>query len=644
MLKKMSQAKNHNKFLSCFSLISIVFFGLYSPAFSQATTKTVTETKTVTTSGTGEKESPPTKPCEGIANKNHFTKRVELYYYRNANLLIDIINKNLSPHPGCASVLPPNALQAGQGVGQGGGNIIILYGSNLYIKDTERLIAIIDLPLSGIDLQLWGLQISSKKAEKLSETMIKVRGEINLTQKLIRNLYSLLQDSLREELYNKNFDSKYQQKVIEAGYKKVFAEDRPVSLLDISLIGNSLKKPDEFYIKLAKILMELEKTEPEYKKYFEAMRSRPGSPPPFERFFRSRRLEPKCMKWSEKSKSQKMKCEIWEWISNKETDVANKTAISRRKSNLQFAKAYRDFIQNPKDFDPGQLLETADISNIQLRNLSNDFQKDIEDFFIRPTLTNIQKIVRESKGVSFAQVGRTTISTLSGVTTTINSSSTSVFQVSPQAKTLDQLLQRATTLQESVAPFVPNVGEAEVASAGPIPVSNLIGLLVAFSEQQTVPVEVETGTNLTFTPGILRDANSAELNINLTVTDPIFTSTAEEGTPKFSRIGKQEIKTSVYTRAFDFFDLSTFTNQATVDGGRVRIPVIGHLWQAIFGGIPVFGDLFSFPRGNQTVLHESLILTNSFIRPTPLSLNFYLDPDLKKEIIKENFELENFNY
>mgnify|MGYP001801098410 CR=1 FL=1 len=118
--------------------------------------------------------------------------------------------------------------------------------------------------------------------------------------------------------------------------------------------------------------------------------------------------------------------------------------------------------------------------------------------------------------------------------------------------------------------------------------------------------------------------NSAELNIDLKVGDPAFSSTADENAIKdrddITRVGIHEVQTTVYTQALDFFDLSTFTNQATLSGGRAYFPVVGQLWRAIFGNIPVLGDLFSYQRGPQTVLHESLLLTNSFITPTSLGL------------------------
>lgn len=557
------------------------------------------------------------------------SKRIELYYYRNANKMVELLNKLPYAEPGCASELTANSVSLGTQVGQGGGNVVFLYGTELYIENIQRLITTLDLPLPGINLQLWGIQVSSKNPRRLAEAMVKVRSEISDTQQLLRELFGRLQGEIVKELSNSdNFDPRYRKLVNELGYGKVFESSRNISLLDISVVGNSVKNPADFYLNLANSLQDLETNDPRYSKYFEDMRSRPNSPPPFERFFRSRGLKPECMSGKSSKTKHGTRCEKWEWKKNKLW--TNQLAKTKQKATLNFALQYADFVSNPEKFDADELLLTADVVNTGLQNFSDSFQKDIEDFFIRPTLLRIQDKVRHTKGVTFAQVGRTTISALSGVATEINSKSTSVFKVSPPDKTFDQLLDRASTIQGSITKVVGPIEEAaDAASAGPIPVSNLIGLVAALSEQQTVPIEAETGTNLKFTPGILRNSNSAELSIDLTLTDPTFKGTSDTDPTKktsISRVGAQTIKTSVYTQAMDFFDLSTFTNQATLDGGRFRIPIIGQLWNSIFGGIPVFGDLFSLRRGNQNIYHESLILTNSFITPTPLGIGLLFPP------------------
>jgi hypothetical protein len=70
----------------------------------------------------------------------------------------------------------------------------------------------------------------------------------------------------------------------------------------------------------------------------------------------------------------------------------------------------------------------------------------------------------------------------------------------------------------------------------------------------------------------------------------------------------------------DFFALSTFSNQSTLNGGRGYVPIIGTVWRGIFGEVPILGDLFSWKKGPKKVLHESLLLTNSFITPTAMAM------------------------
>ena len=482
--------------------------------------------------------------------------------------------------------------------------------------------------MPGIKLQLWGVQISSTDPERLAQTMVKVRQEIDLTQQLMRKTYKILQVRLAEKLQNKEdfFEERDIDLVTKLGYENVLEADRSISLLDLVVVGNLVKDPLAFYKKTYKNFVALENTDDRYKKYFDAMRER--NRPPFERFFRSRGLIPFCISPQKPSES----CKNWDWKKRKEEDEdVSLLAQGRKKVMLVFAEQYAIFRKFPKDFKPEKLQQSADVVNTDLSEFSYYFQKDIEDFFVAPTLDNIRDIVKDEKNVKFAQVGRSTVSSLSGVETLINSKSVSTFQL-PQSPNLQELLARAEALEQEVAKFIPTEtlpgasGSTEIASAGPLPISRLIGLAVALSEQTSKPIEAKAGTNLTFTPGILRNLNSAELNIKLEVTAPEFKGTAEEDTIQISRVGKQEVETTVYTQALDFFDLSTFTNQATLDGGRFRIPVIGNIWNAIFDSIPGFGDLFSFSQPNQTVLHESLLLTNSFITPTPLGLGLLYNP------------------
>lgn len=590
------------------------------------------------------------------------SKRVELYYYRNAENIVSILSKLPLEAPGCVTTLPLNDIPdiEGKGVGRGGGNIISLYGTKPYIENAQRFITSLDLPLPGIDLQLWGVQISSKDPDELAETMSEVRWRIGETKRLLGDTLAAIegvsQFTLQEQNRGITIDFDFRDRMQSLGYEDAIdGLGGKLSILEIFLVGLAVDNAPNFYQDLynnylakgevinGKFVAENEKIQP----YFDALKD--TNRPPFERTFRSRGLEPYCAeheKPKQQDENEELKCEKWKWkpvpieVNDSQDSTRNLpiyyadkiTANYGRKVLLEFGLHYTDFINNPNQFDPEELQRTASALDELLQSRSDMLQKDIEDFFIKPTLKMIQEIVAEDDEVEFAQVGRSTISTLNGVETTVNTKSTSGFQIS-QSQDLGQLLSRAEELQGAIAKFLPTgaLGDgaevAETAATG-VPVSRLLGLAVAAMEQNSTPLEIQTGTNLAFTPGISRNLNSAELNINLTVTDPVIPPTAaENGVPPISRIGKQTMNTTIYTQALDFFDLSTFTSQASLDGGRARIPIIGNIWNAIFGAIPGFGDLFSTPRGNQNVYHESLILTSSFITPTPLSLGNLYSPN-----------------
>lgn len=598
------------------------------------------------------------------------SRRVELFYYRNGGNVANLVNeffaqaqqenpaqgKQEKPgetYIGCATILPENSSinsrhvpdtssgaapgdtvpVFGEGVGRGGGNVILLRGNRAYINRAHQLIAPLDLPLPGIDLQLWGVQISSGRPDRLAQVMTNVRGEISLTQQLVQDTFTLFQLEAQKTLTigrqnpdradpnRPSLDPQFVGIADVLGYSHVFRSTRDLSILDIFLIGKAVEDPVEYYKSLYNAVVKgridqegrFVASDKRYQSYFDVMRQK--GRPPFERVFRSRGLKPDCVTYNPNDG----KCEQWTWVevypgSVQSLDNAN------RKTILEFAFHYADFISSSQYYNPEALQRTSEVLNSEVRGFTSLLQQDIEELFVRPTLTNIQGQVARSRAVSFAQVGRTTIATLSGVETEIQSRSYSVFEI-PEDPDLKELLQRAVSLQSSLDNFIPtNDLGASIGSAGPLPVARVIGLIAALSEQRARTDEVETGTNLTFTPGVLRDLNSAELNIDFSIVNPSFSPTQTRDAINISRVGQHEVQTTVYTQALDFFDLSTFASQATLDGGQAYFPIIGQLWQAIFGSIPGFGDLFSFPRGPQNVLHESLLLTNSFITPTSLGL------------------------
>jgi hypothetical protein len=292
---------------------------------------------------------------------------------------------------------------------------------------------------------------------------------------------------------------------------------------------------------------------------------------------------------------------------------------------LEFALYYGQLIHQPQKVDPYRLQQSADALNTRLQYATDAVNADMQDLFVAPTLERIREIVRGFKDVEYAQVGKVSVASLSGIATSITSKSVNQFDVTPPLR-LSELLTKAKTLSDSVGGFVPNPADNLV---GAMPLAQVIGLVGALGEDRTVWRELNSGVSVTVTPNVLRNMNSAELQVNLKTGDPVGSGTTQQGVPPLSRVSQHDVTTTVYVNALDFFDLSAFASQATLNGGRGYVPVVGPVWRGLFGEIPYAGKLFSWQRSPQTVFSESLILTNSFITPTAMGVAVLYPTELK---------------
>jgi hypothetical protein len=260
----------------------------------------------------------------------------------------------------------------------------------------------------------------------------------------------------------------------------------------------------------------------------------------------------------------------------------------------------------------------------------------METLFVEPTLERIREIVRHFKDVEYAQVGKTSVASLSGIKTEVTSHSVSAFDVTPPLR-LSELLDKASKLSNSVAPFDP-----EHNVVGALPLSQVIGLIGALGEERSVWRELQAGVSISITPTVLQNMTSAELVVDLKTGDPQG-ATREQGVRPLSRVSQHDVKTSIYVAGLDFFDLSAFASQSTLGGGRGYVPVIGPIWQGLFGSVPVAGKLFSWSKSPKNVLQESLILTNSFITPTAMGVAVLYPTDLIDPVTgkKEQYDFDS---
>lgn len=171
--------------------------------------------------------------------------------------------------------------------------------------------------------------------------------------------------------------------------------------------------------------------------------------------------------------------------------------------------------------------------------------------------------------------------------------------------------------------------------AGPVSASQALALLSALSREESRWEALDSGITLNLTPILMRDQSQAEVDVDLSIGYPetkdeskkptvIFRASDDKAKPR-SRIAQSSLKTKVYVNTMDLFALSSFSNQTTVTGGRWYVPLVGTIWEGLFGDIPVLGGWFSFKRKPQNMQHQSIVLANTLIVPSAMGMASYFN-------------------
>ena len=542
------------------------------------------------------------------------SEKVKLYYMRQATN----INKMLT------EIGTSSTLLNGLVVKNSTEDELVLFGSRKKRDNAHRIIAALDLPRPGVIMEMWGIQITSKKPDEMAQAMALIRQEINRTQQAVRNTYRQL-ETLTVKYIPDVSSSDPGKPGVNEPFRKVLEDDlfyhsalrldHQLSLADILLRMTAANNASEALAHIANDLDEWLNTN--YSIYVnemnrqaekgrnkdEAIKTRT----PFERFLTGRGLTREGKQWENGG------------------DIDRRAQIARL-AVLDFAYQYGRLIHAPQSFSSYHLQQASEALNTRLQNATDAINLDMQDLFVEPTLERIRKIVRDFKNVEYAQIGKTTVASLSGVQADVTTKAVNNFEVTPPL-TLTEVLTKAKTISDNVNGFIPKPADNLV---GGMPLSQVIGLIAAFGDDRTVFRELQAGISLSITPNVLRNMTSAELKLDLKIGDPQQTVPPDKVKP-LSRVSQHNVNTSIYVDPLDFFDLSAFANQSTLDGGRGYVPIIGPVWRGLFGEIPIAGKIFSWKRGTQNILNQSLVLTNSYITPTSMGIAVLYPTDLIDE-------------
>lgn len=538
---------------------------------------------------------------------------------------------------------PPKFTAQSQGT-----DTILVIGPPDKVSMARRLLVTVDIPRAGVNLDLWGIQISSDSPRRLAEFLDCIRGDIDVAKARVRETFQRLAAFAESQIRPADFDPAFYELFTgqplndslaepagRLAYTNALSADRPLSLTDILLRLTAARNAGEKNRQLANSLLHWLESDPDFGE--EVIRRRKEGHPPFERFFRFRGLA-----WREPRSSgppSRLNGPDGKVRTNPPSgwydpelpslpdrpgtpgpdDVpptqANRYASMSRIALLRFALDYQDYVERPTQFAGYYLQNAADALNGRLQLGATALSLDIRDLFLTTTIKRIRDKVRDFDGVSFSQVGQTTLATLSGSAASVTGTSVNAIDYTPPLK-LGDVVERANKISSSAGGFFPAAAIPEG-----LPAAQLFGLVAALGEDRTLWRELNAGVSLEVTPNILRDQRSAELELKIDIGSP-EAGTREKGVPPLSRVSQHTVKTKVYVDSLDLFDFSTFSEQVTVDGGRSRLPIIGHIWQGIFNDIPVIGDLFSWKNSPKKRYHQSLILANSMITPTIIGVAY----------------------
>lgn len=556
-----------------------------------------------------------------------------------------------------AAPWPAGSANCGQvvGINIGTPRSIAIYGNREGREALKRFIGSLDLPLERVNMDLWAIQISSASSARLSEVMSEVQHVVNQTREAMQETY--------KEFSNLSISGKKPggagaQDLVGLGFGDALALDakNPTlsltqMLLRLTFAGNTdaetFDNYDEAALNICNFFVRKAKEDPKYKLFnefegkeleaYNIKRIFNDDPPrafrrPFQGFmttglhqtFNHKQRQPACGDSAID-------------LSGKNYEKQNELLRLRRNAIIEFAKQYKAFDTNYHrddptlpEYDPKSLAKAAAVVDGMMNPVVQAINRDIEDYFLLPTLFKIRQIVGRNRGVEYAEVGRTSIAGINGLTVEVKSGISSAFD-QPTPLRLSNWLKDASEESSTINNLFP---ELQAMRAGPVSASQALALLSALSREESRWEALDSGITLNLTPILMRDQSQAEVDVDLSIGYPetkdeskkptvIFRASDDKAKPR-SRIAQSSLKTKVYVNTMDLFALSSFSNQTTVTGGRWYVPLVGTIWEGFFGDIPVLGGWFSFKRKPQNMQHQSIVLANTLIVPSAMGMASYV--------------------
>jgi hypothetical protein len=549
---------------------------------------------------------------------------------------------------------------------------IIAKGSN--ISELQAIIAKLDFPLERVNMDIWAIELASADSARLANIMDQVNREIDHTRQAMQLTYKKLTDNARTidiefvdpntKQPNFSFIENYllrksgaigdqRLSLTDALYRINMANKAGIDIdkdIDKDVISPTFQRQinvyDQFANKLCEFLVS-ERYRQRFSRFnqFEGRELKnyeiqsiftndpiPAFRRPFQRFQEialhqrfPNTSQPKCSDGNLKSQPKDLQLQAQqEWYRRQGTlrrylDLFEQKGNYTSHSHPPFSSS--SSISNSFSISKNHFATKFDS---MLSPIIEAINLDLEDFFVKPTLHRIKEIVGRDRNVEYAEVGKTSLAGLNGVPSTVKSLNINSLD-EPTPLRLNQLIEDSAKLNADTDKLFPTLSKIPIVSgANALSANSALSVIAALSkEEERWRTISSNGINLVITPTVLRDRTTALLDVNLSRGMPDKESVAISANNPLrptSQTSIVSLKTKVQVNVWDLFALSSLNNQTTITGRRWNVPIVGPIWEGIFGDIPVVGNLLSPKRPPVNIQHQTIMLANTLIVPTARGL------------------------
>ncbi len=496
---------------------------------------------------------------------------------------------------------------------------------NLWIKAPKRTVLQIrsfihslDAPAPQVQLEMWAVQVSGD-ADRVSEETRDITRDIRDTREHLHGAHIALLKVLKQNSALFNNDKLF-NKLEAQGF--VSSVDRPLSLIEALVFLGLSEERDQ----LAKALAN------EYSALGKSIGVQP--------FRRLQQALSKDQVDADRAGVEDFVLALEGYSSFLEyvNDTFPMPPTGLKEEHLPFLEQ-----------QPAELNQQAAAVDRLLKGLMDTWTADMQELFLQPLLSRIQK--RQIRGGGVALGGTTRISVAHRADAFLRPEVVAFVDATlPRPFGTDLLdathpkvsVTPTTEVTEVTAPdgSVTKTTKTTPSSANRAPGGDALGQLsglqqllaplpqaqalllgsAILSDVQPRFTSVAPGVEVKVVPSVLPDEQSARLQLNFRF--GVETSVLGEERPDLKparpadAVKSHQVVTDTTVTAFDLFDVSSFSLATSHPQAPHYIPILGRL--------PLIGPVFQLPRGNKRTHHESVILANAVIQPRSLYMTrFY---------------------